>query len=56
MLSGIETMFEKNLDLRVRKWDLLAGVNFAKGVDKEQVLKQAPRLAVAVGLALSQYD
>lgn len=56
MLSGIETVFEKNLDLRVRKWDILAGVNFAKEVNREEILKQAPRLAVAVGLALSQYD
>lgn len=56
MLSGIEAVFEKNLDLRVRKWDILEGVNFAKEVNKEEIFKQAPRLAVAVGLALSQYD
>ena len=56
MLSRIETMFEKNLDLPVRKWDLLAGVNFAPGVDKKEIVKQAPRLGVAIGLALSQYD
>lgn len=56
MLSGIETMFEKNLDLRVRKWDILSSVHFAKDVDKKEILRQAPRLTVAVGLALSQYD
>lgn len=56
MLSGIETMFEKNLDLRVRKWDIFAGVNFAPGIDKDAIIKQGPRLAVAVGLALTQYD
>lgn len=56
MLSGIETMFEKNLDLKVHKWDLLAGVNFAPNVDRAAMVKQAPRLGVAIGLALSQYD
>ncbi len=56
MLTGMETMFEKNLDLKVRKWDLLSRVSFSPSVDKAAILKQAPRLAVALGLALSQYD
>lgn len=56
MLSGIEAMFEKNLDLKVRKWDLLAGVNFASNIDTGEIIKQAPRLGVAMGLAVSQYD
>lgn len=56
MLTGIESMFEKNLDLKVRTWDLLNGVNIAPHVDKEAIKKHSPRLAVAIGLALSQYD
>lgn len=56
MLSGIEMMFEKNLDLKVRKWDLLANVNFASNIDTKEIVKQAPRLGVAIGLAVSQYD
>ncbi|MBL8013484.1 MAG: type IV pilus assembly protein PilM [Candidatus Omnitrophica bacterium] len=56
MLVGIETMFEKNLDLKVRTWDILTGVNLAPSLDKETIKKQSPRLAVAMGLALSQYD
>jgi type IV pilus assembly protein PilM len=56
MLTGIENMFEKNLDLKVRKWDLLSSVSYSSNVDKEAILRQSPRLAVALGLALSQYD
>lgn len=56
MLAGIETMFEKNLDLQVRTWNLLDGLNLAPNVDKEKIKKESPRLAVAIGLALSQYD
>ena len=56
MMPDLEKIFEKNLDLAVRKWDLLAGVTFAPGVSKEEMIKQAPRLSVAIGLALSQYD
>lgn len=56
MMPGLEAVFEKHLDLNVRTLDLLAGVSFAPGVSKDEILKQAPRLSVAIGLALSQYD
>ncbi len=56
MMPGLEAAFEKHLDLTVRKLDLFAGVSFAPGVSKDEVLKQSPRLSVAIGLALSQYD
>jgi type IV pilus assembly protein PilM len=56
MMQNLETLFEKNLDLTVRKWDLLSGLSFAPDVAKEEVAKHAPRLSVAIGLALSQYD
>lgn len=56
MMANVETLFEKNLDLTVRKWDLLANLSFAPNVAKDELAKHAPRLSVAIGLALSQYD
>jgi type IV pilus assembly protein PilM len=56
MMQNLESLFEKNLDLKVRKWDFLTNVNFAQTVSKEEIAKHAPRLSVAIGLALSQYD
>ncbi len=56
MMQNLETLFEKNLDLSVRKWDLLSNLDFAQDVSKEEIAKHAPRLSVAIGLALSQYD
>jgi type IV pilus assembly protein PilM len=56
MMQNLETLFEKNLDLTVRKWDLLSDLSFAPNAAKEEIAKHAPRLSVAIGLALSQYD
>ena len=56
MMQNLETLFEKNLDLTVRKWDLLSNLSLAPTVSKEEIAKHAPRLSVAIGLALSQYD
>jgi type IV pilus assembly protein PilM len=56
MMQNLEALFEKNLDLTVRKWDILENVECAPNLNKEEIAKHAPRLSVAIGLALSQYD
>ena len=55
MLEGIAKVFEKNLEIKVSKWDPVAALKMAPGVPAEGMDKKSLKLGVAFGLALYQY-
>ena len=54
MLEGIEDVFAKNLDIKVRRWNPLSLLKMSAKVSEEEVNKESLRLGVALGLALYQ--
>ena len=56
MLGGVVEAFEKNLEIKVNKWNPLANIKLAEGVSKEKLDNNSCTLGVALGLALYQYD
>jgi len=56
MLEGITEVFEKNLEVKVSRWNPVATLKMASGVSTEDIEKKSLKLGVALGLALYQYD
>jgi len=56
MLEGIVEGFEKNLEIKVRKWDPLSMLKMPSNVSEEDMEENSSKLGVALGLALYQYD
>jgi len=56
MLEGISEAFEKNLEVKVNKWDPLESLQVSSEISKEDLDKKSLKLGVALGLALYQYD
>lgn len=56
MLDGVVDTFEKNLEIKVGRWDPLNSLKVADGVSTDGLDRSASKLGVAIGLALYQYD
>ena len=56
MFEGIAESFEKNLEIKVRKWNPLSALDMGPNVPTENMDKNSLKLGVALGLALYQYD
>ena len=54
LLRGIEGIFEKNLNIPVKVWNPLSGVNLGPEVNASEVNKFSSQLGVALGLALTK--
>ncbi|VAX37707.1 hypothetical protein MNBD_UNCLBAC01-161 [hydrothermal vent metagenome] len=52
MLDGIVEIFEKNLDVCVTQWKPFDALKFSSEIDVELLKQKAPKLGVALGLAL----
>jgi len=56
MLEGIIENFEKNLEIKVSRWNPLAALEMSPNAPTENMDKVSSKLGVALGLALYQYD
>ena len=56
MLDGIIEIFEKNLEIKVGKWNPLGSLKIASGLSSDEVKRKSLKLGVALGLALYEYD
>ena len=56
MFEDIVENFEKNLEIKVRKWNPLLALNMGPNVSSENIDKNSLKLGVALGLALYHYD
>lgn len=56
MLGGIVESFEKNLEIKVSKWNPFSTLKMAPNVPTENMDTNSLKLGVALGLALYQYD
>jgi len=56
MLEGTVESFEKNLEIKVNKWNPMATLEMGPNVPTENMEKNSLKLGVALGLALYQYD
>ncbi len=54
LLVGLEKAFADHLDIEVEKWNPFHDIKLADNVSKEEIEKNAQRLTVALGLALSK--
>ncbi|MBI4355347.1 MAG: type IV pilus assembly protein PilM [Candidatus Omnitrophica bacterium] len=51
-LEGVSRYIQENVEVEVRAWDPLQGLQLGASVDRAGLTRTAPRLAVAMGLAL----
>ena len=56
LLVGIDQVFKKNLELETFLWNPFESLNLSSTISKEDLIKVAPKLTVALGLALYNYD
>jgi type IV pilus assembly protein PilM len=56
MLTGIEEIFKKNLEVNVSQWSPLPGLKTGEGISAGDLEKKASKLGVVLGLALYHYD
>lgn len=56
LLNGIVESFEKNLEIKVCKWNPLSAITMGPNVSTENMDINSVKLGVALGLALYQYD
>ncbi len=56
LISGIDENLGKNLDIKVKKWDPLKIVGISEEIKSADLEKNSMKLAVALGLALYDYD
>lgn len=54
LLDGIEGLFEKRLNIPVKRWDPIGTLSLGEGVVSKEVQAHASQLGVAVGLALTK--
>ena len=55
MLQGIEDLFEKNLDIKAKLWNLTAPLTISPKVSSPELNRNACKLGVALGLSLYHY-
>ncbi len=56
MLDGICSAFERHLEVKVQIWNPLDRIDIAEEISKEDINLFAPKMGVALGLALYDYD
>ena len=56
LLNGIVESFEKNLEIKVCKWNPLSAITMGPNAPTENMDINSVKLGVALGLALYQYD